>query len=140
MRGNQKPTKELALSGRCYIQNYNNGAKAEAGDVLLCPQIENKSNYLIEKDTYHITGLKGYLRAYVYTGKVWGILNSVEVFLDKENNYSKTDLIIDVADICTVSIAKLAGTKIYRTYRDHYTIHEYKPNPFKGKKGHLKKV
>lgn len=135
MRGQVKPVNSLVISGNCYFENYHRKDKAEPGDILLSPQIENK-NISTYEDTYHMNGLRGYLRAYIYIKQNWGILNQTEIFPDRENNFGKNDLIIDVANLCAEMVSKLAGAKIYRTYREHYTIHEYVPNAFKGKKGH----
>ena len=139
MRGKAKKTKTLVISGKTHLQGCGAENKAAIGDVLLSPQIDNKNNFVIDEDLYHQNGHRGYLRAHVYDGKNWGNLNSNEIFQDKENNFSKTELAIDTAQICITSIASLAGTALYRTYRDHYTIYQYTPGEFKGKKGHFGK-
>jgi hypothetical protein len=137
MRGKIKKTESLILSGKTYLQDHDSYTPKN-GDVLLAPYIENKNNFLFTAETYYQSGNKGYFRAYVYDGKNWGHLNQVEVFPNKENHFLKSELAIDTFNLCLESINKLAGTILYRTYRGHYTIHQYIAAPFKGKKGHYK--
>ena len=137
MRGRIKPTKTLTINGKSYLQSYNDDTNPSMGDVLLVPHIENRNNMSFPA-AYQETGSKGYFRAHIYDGQDWGVLNYVEIFPDKQHQFSKSEYPIDIAGVCTETISKLSGTVIYRTYRNHYTTNNYIPNDFKGKKGHMK--
>lgn len=139
MRGQLKLNKSLTISGKLYIHNYNESGTPEKGDILLSPHIENKNNYLITPELYHQTGNKGYLRLHIFTGQDWGSLLPMEFFLNKENHFNKKELIIDTCQICLEIARQFQGTKVNKTYREHYSMKEYEPNPFKGKKGHYNK-
>ncbi len=137
MRGRIKPTKTLTISGKSYLQSYNDDTDPSVGDILLVPHIENKTSISFP-NAYEETGSKGYFRAHIYDGRDWGVLNYAEIFPDKEHQFLKSEYPLDIARICSDVISNLTGTIVYRTYRNHYTIHKYIPNDFKGKKGHMK--
>jgi len=137
MRGRIKPTKTITISGKSYLQHYNDDTDQVIGDVLLIPHIENRTNISLP-EIYRETGSKGYYRAFIYDGRDWGVLNYIEIFPDKEHQFSKSEYPIDIARVCSEIIIKLSNTVIYRTYRNHYTTNKYIPNDFKGKKGHMK--
>ncbi len=136
MRGQTKQIKTLSLSGKIYIQCYNDSLNPDDGDILLAPHIENRNNYMLSSDLYFYLGNKGFFRLHVYIKKEWGNLVPGEFLSTKENHFSKTELAITTANLCTELLANFAGTKIYQTYRNHYTIYKYNPGQFKGKKGH----
>ena len=138
MRGKLKQTKTLTISGKSYLQSHNDDTDPSMGDVLLVPHIENRNNISFP-EAYEETGSKGYFRPHIFDGRDWGVLNYVEIFPDKEHQFLKSEYPLDIAGVCSEVIRKLAGTVIYRTYRDHYTTHKYIPNDFKGKKGHMKR-
>ena len=131
MRGRIKPTKTITISGKSYLQHYNDDTDPVIGDVLLIPHIENRTNISLP-EIYRETGSKGYFRAFIYDGRDWGVLN-------KEHQFSKSEYPIDIARVCSEIIIKLSNTVVYRTYRGHYTVNKYVSNDFKGKKGHSKR-
>ncbi len=135
MRGRAKNQKKLVISGSVYLelQSEEQILSAEAGDILFYIDVE--APFYPNDGSYSFNGYKGCFKMKIFDGKIWAYLNHHEFFDNKENQFSKNEYPINCYKLCVEVIKKFAGTTIYRGYRDHYTLTEYQPNDFKGKKG-----
>jgi hypothetical protein len=135
VRGRAKNQKKLVISGTIFLdlESEDQLLTPEAGDVLFYIEVEGP--FYPNDGTYSFNGYKGCFRMRVFDGKIWGFLNPQEFFPNKENHFAKSEYPINCYNLCSEIMKKFAGTTIYRTYRDHYTLIEYQPNDFKGKKG-----
>jgi len=141
MRGRAKNQKKLTISGVSFLELRDDErlCEAAAGDVFF--QVDVEGAHYPNDGTYAFKGYKGHFRLRIFDGKIWAFLNQHEFFTNKENQFSKSEFPINCYDLCADMMKKFAGTTIYRTYRDHYTITQYQPNDFKGKKGNkFKKI
>ena len=135
MRGNVKDKKKLIISGLSFLELRDDEkiAEATAGDVFFHADVEGM--HYPNDGTYAFKGYKGSFRMRIFDGNIWAFLSPPEFFVAKENHFSKSEYPINCYLLCADIIKKFAGTTIYRTYRDHYTITQYQPKDFKGKKG-----
>jgi hypothetical protein len=135
MRGRTKNQKKLVISGVTFLEMHSEIVleNLEAGDLLFCIDVE--APFYPNDGSYAFSGYKGCFRMKVFDGKIWALLNAQEFFDQKENCFNKTEYPITCYNLCSELIKKFAGLTLYKTYRDHYTLREYQPNDFKGKKG-----
>jgi len=135
MRGRKKNPKTLLISGTVYLEIEDQSLidQASAGDIMLCIDVETP--YYQNTGDYSAKGHKGCFRLRIFDGKIWAFLNPGEFFTHKENYFSKNEYPINCFQHCLQLLESFAGNKLFKTYRDHYTLREYEPNDFKGKKG-----
>lgn len=147
-RGKAKPIKPITVTGNAYLIYYISGELLEfidpqyegmqplKGDLGLLPVFDEKR--VVE---YHLSrsGHPGYFKPFIFDGKSWCHVKLDDLFLGKENYFSKKDFPLDVYNNLIVPEVKKLGQEklvLYEGYRRHYTTHLYTPNAFKGKKGH----
>lgn len=135
MRGQTKNIKSLTLTGKVYLLHHHEEEIANPlpGDVYLYLHNEEEI-YPIVMNDYKTKGFKGYFKAQVYDGRTWCFLNNLDFFEDRINQFSKTDIALYTFNACQERLESFAGTKVYRTYREHYTIQTYEQGEYKGKK------
>lgn len=138
MRGQLKQPKSLKLTGNVWLKYEDEEAieTADAGDIMLYQNTDASPRHFI-KGNYYQTGQSGYLRADIFDGKEWQILDITDFCEHKEHYFSKTECPIDVFYRCKDLLSLSAGVVVYRGYRGgHYSTYLHEPNPFKGRKGH----
>ena len=84
---------------------------------------------------YKIKGYKGYFKAKIFDGYDWGMLNNNDFFEDKLNHFSKSEICLYSFQLCQVRVESYSKQIVYRTYREHYTLHPPIVGEYKGKKG-----
>ncbi len=138
MRGNDKVAKELIISGNSFFTYIHEEEfkLAKKGDVAFYSVLETKATDPWR--TFKKNGIKGYLKAKIFDGKEWNYINLTEIFEFKENFFSKHEIPINVFYLCSELISKQKNTKLYKTYRDHYSIYQYEREGYKGRKDKLK--
>ncbi len=136
MRGQTKNVKSITLSGEVYLlhQNEEEIANAKIGDVYLYLHDE-KELFPIVMNEYKIKGYKGYFKAQVYDGHAWGLLNNVDFFEDRINQFSRTEVCFYNFILCKERLESFAGTIVYRTYREHYSTYLHVNGEYKGRRG-----
>ncbi len=140
MRGQTKNVKSITLSGRVSLLHHHEEEvnNPKLGDVYLYLNDEKELFPIIAND-YKIKGYKGYFKAKVYDGHSWGLLNNLDFFEDRINQFSKKDVCFYNFAICQERMSSFAGTIVYRTYREHYSTYLHVNGEYKGKKGREKK-
>lgn len=118
-KGNTYPP--ILMSGAVFLKYEDEEAitKAAKGDIFLYLDSDGKS-YPLDKGNYWETGSVGYFKAEVFDGKGWKPLNLSDFFEDRTHHFSKTECPIDTYALCKESLVKMGGTKLMRTYREHY--------------------
>jgi hypothetical protein len=139
MRGQTKNVKKITLSGNVYLLHHHEEEldNPQIGDVYLCINDE-KELYSIILNNYKTNGYKGYFKARIYDGYDWGVLNNIDFFEDKINHFSKKDICFYNFPSCQERIEGYAGSPVYRTYREHYTLHLHVSGEYKGKRSKKK--
>ena len=90
--------------------------KAKKGDMLLHPC--NDAMHSTRLGDYESTGFSGYFKVDVHDGKVWQPVILNEIFLARENHFSKTECPIDTFFLCEEYLKYFAGKTLRRTYRE----------------------
>jgi hypothetical protein len=114
--------KKFLLSGNVYIKYYDEPVSLVQGDIRLF--LHDDSIRTFQGD-YETTSYSGYLKGEVYDGKHWQLLDFDEFFDDREYKYGKKQRPLDTAILCQEMLANFRNEEIYRTYRGHFTRHEY---------------
>jgi len=133
MRGRDKEQKTLTLTGKSYLVYIDDEAMEEAQTGDLCFYVTGKIIFNDEAK-YYKQGYKGSLKAEVFDGKQWCLLDMEDIFQNGEQNFNKNDLSINTYHNCEEIVEGLAGTILYRTYRNHYSTQKYQRTGYKGKK------
>ena len=136
MRGQDKNVKSITLTGNAYLLHHHEEeiSKAKLGDVYLYLNDEKELFSIINND-YKIKGYKGYFKAKVYDGHSWGLLNNLDFFEDRINQFSRADVCCHNFILCQERMLSFANVVVYRTYREHYTVHLHVSGEYKGSKG-----
>lgn len=137
MRGQEKATKSLLLSGNIYLKYEDEEAiqSAEKGDITLYLNTDTSDRVPI-KGNYYAKGYVGYFKADIYDGKEWQVLNISDFLEEKENHFSKSECAIDTYALIREILEEKAGVEVYKGYRGgHYTTYLHVSQPYKGKKG-----
>ena len=139
MRGQAKTVKSLTLSGNVYLKYRDEEeiSKPQVGDIYLYLHNEEEL-YPIILNEYQSKGYKGYFKPKIYDGRDWCFIDSLDFFEDRLHQFSKTDICFYTFELCQDRLIQAAGTKVYRTYREHYSTYIHEAGEYKGKKG-LKK-
>jgi hypothetical protein len=139
MRGQSKTVKTLTLSGNVYLSHINEKEleNPKSGDVCLYLNDEEELFAIIMND-YKIKGYKGYFKAKIFDGYDWGMLNNNDFFEDKLNHFSKSEICFYSFQLCQARIENYSKQIVYRTYREHYTLHQHIAGEYKGRKGKKK--
>jgi hypothetical protein len=139
MRGQAKTVKSLFLSGNVYLKYEDEEAleTPEKGDICLYLNTENTDKTRIKGD-YFRTGYAGYYKAEIFDGKEWQFLNVNDFCEHKEHYFSKSERSFDTYTLCSEFFRNAAGAEVFKGYRGgHYSLHQYVPGVYKGKKGHM---
>lgn len=140
MRGQLKDIKSFKLSGNVYLLHYHDKEleNPEIGDIYLYLNNEDEMHFIIMSG-YQQKGLKGYFKAKIHDGRDWCLLNSLDFFEDRLNQFSKSDICIYTFNLCQERLVESANSIVYRTYRDHYSTQAPIVGEYKGKKTKKKK-
>lgn len=134
MRGQPKAVKSITISGNVYLLHYHEETNnPQIGDIYLYLNDE-KELYPILMNNYQAKGYKGYFKAKIYDGRDWCMLDCLDFFEDRIHQFSKTEICFYTFVICQERLSEAKGTKLYRTYREHYSTYLHEENEFKGKK------
>ena len=135
MRGQLKEVKSIKLSGNAYLLHYHTEEieNPKIGDIYLYLNDEAEL-YAILMNNYQIKGYKGYFKLKVYDGRAWCLLNSLDFFEDRLNQFSKNEICFYTFNLCQEKLIDAVGTLVYRTYREHYSTHLHVAGEYKGKK------
>ncbi len=140
MRGQLKTVKSINISGNVYLL-YHDEDKLKSpliGDIYLYLNDEEEL-YPILMNDYQIKGYKGYFKLKIYDGRAWCFLNALDFFDDRLHQFGKNEICFYRFELCKERLIEAAGTTVYRTYREHYSTHLYKPDEYKGKKTNKQK-
>lgn len=122
IRYQSKPKEKvyITLTGQVYLQYVDEEAIAtpKRGDMLVFPC--NDALNSTRQGDYYSTGFSGYFKVDVFEGNVWCAVIATELFPDKENHFSKTECPIDTYELCVEKLRAMGGTRLVRTYREHY--------------------
>lgn len=136
MRGQRKEVKSLILSGNVYLKYYHEEiSNPKTGDIYLYLNDEELLYPILAND-YQAKGHKGYFKAKVYDGRTWCFLDSLDFFEDRIHQFSKNEICFYRFELCQERLAQASGTKLYKSYREHYTTYLHEADNYKGKKGH----
>ncbi|MEK6733764.1 MAG: hypothetical protein AABY27_01500 [Pseudomonadota bacterium] len=135
MRGQSKTIKSIIISGNVYLKNCHDEeiSKSKEGDIYLYLNDEEKL-YPIILNNYQSKGHKGYFKAKIYDGRDWCLLDTLDFFEDRVHQFGKNEICIYTFEICLERLKEEKGSKVYRTYREHYSKNLHESNQFKGKK------
>ena len=140
MRGQAKTVKSIALSGNVYLLYHHEEElkKPEIGDIYLYLNDEEELYPVIMND-YKIKGYKGYFKIKIYDGRAWCLVNNLDFFEDRLNQFGKNEICFYNFGLCQERLTQEAGTLVYRSYREHYTTYIHEAGEYKGKKGNKAK-
>jgi hypothetical protein len=135
MRGQAKTIKSITLTGNVYLLHHNQEEidSAKVGDIYLYLNNEDEL-YGILMHNYQIKGYKGYFKAKVYDGKIWCLLNCIDFFEDRLNQFGKNEICFYTFMLCQSRLSQECNTVVYRTYREHYSTYLHVDGEYKGKK------
>lgn len=112
--------KKITLSGSVYIKYIDEPSVKQCGDILLYLHDD-----AIAKHDYNDLTVSGYIKAAVFDGLVWQNMDIAEFCLNKENKFAKKQRAIDFAELSRSILENAGGIMLFKTYRGHYTRHEY---------------
>ena len=135
MRGQAKTVKSIIINGNVYLKHRDDEVIAEPklGDIYLYLNDE-ETLYPIILNDYQIKNYKGYFKAKIFDGKNWCMLDCLDFFANKENYFTKSEICDFTFQNCQEILAGYNDTKVYRSYREHYTTYLHQENDYKGKK------
>lgn len=119
----EKNRKKVVLTGTVFLQYEDDEEDiktAAIGDVLVYPC--NEALTTTRQGDYRASGFAGYFKVDVCEGRNWCPVVLNEIFLEKENHFSKTEHPIDTFQRCGEILVALAGRTLQRTYREHYEL------------------
>jgi hypothetical protein len=119
---------KITTTGNVYIkyEDAENMASAKLGDIKLYLSDDTTSPIL---GNYETTKISGYFKCKIFDGLVWQHIDITEFCTDGENKFAKKQKPIDTAYLCKTIIEEQQGTLLHRTYRGHFSIKEYVPDP-----------
>ncbi len=118
---------QIALTGVVYIKYIDEITAPNLGDTLL---LLNDDAISAMASDYENTTFSGYIKAKVYDGLVWQLMDIGEFCLEKENRFTKKQRAIDSAMLCRDIMIINKGRALYRTYRGHFTTEKYEQQPY----------
>lgn len=117
-KGNPFPL--IVMTGKVYLRHRDEEAiaTAEKGDIF----VYLSTDILLGRrlGDYDAMGLEGYLKTDVFDGKAWRPLSLEEFFPGREYYFGKRERPADTFQFCLGTLTATAGTKLMRTYREHY--------------------
>lgn len=127
--------KQIILSGKVVVKYIDDNAPS-VGDLMLYLADDATSVFVGEYDS---TGRSGAIKAQLYDGRFWQFIDITEFCENRENKYAKKHRPIDNIHLCAEILSEFQGVTMYRTYRGHFTRHEYEPQEYIRKKKYGKK-
>lgn len=120
-KGNQWPL--IEITGRVFLRHRDDEILGEAvkGDLQVFLSTD-AFKFNLQIGDYEAMGLEGYLKADVFDGKAWCPLSIEEFFERREYYFGKREKPQDTFNLCEPIFKALAGTKLMRTYREHYVV------------------
>lgn len=114
----------ITLTGQVFLmyRDDEEALLAKKGDLLVYPCNDALND--IRQGDYESTGFSGYFKVDVSDGKAWQPVILNEIFLERENQFSKKECPIDTYFICEELLQSMAGKQLRRTYREHYELYE----------------
>ncbi|MGI4776348.1 MAG: hypothetical protein ACRYE9_05485 [Janthinobacterium lividum] len=115
---------KIIITGNVYIKYIDDIIKPLIGDIILLLNDDAKTAYA---GNYENVSTSGYVKAKLYDGLVWQNIVIGEFCHQRENKFAKKQRAIDSILLCQIIIKKYKGNIMYKTYRGHFTMHEYVP-------------
>lgn len=112
--------KKISLTGKVFIKYIDEPHLKQCGDVLLYLHDD-----AIAKHDYEDLTVSGYIKTSVFDGLVWQNMDITEFCTERENRFSKKQRAINSAALCRFIMEDQGGVQLFKTYRGHYTRHEY---------------
>jgi hypothetical protein len=139
MRGHVKNLKSLHITGNIFLEeiDIDEITSAVKGDILLYPVVERSVVDLSQ--FYYKKGCRGYFKAKIYDGYNWCHIDMLDLFDDKQNYFSKTEIPIYTFKLCKSVIEDMKDMELFKTYREHYTKDMPERHGFKGRKDSINK-
>jgi len=119
-KGNTFPP--VYLTGKVYLRYHDDEAIAAGGKGDLLVYMSTDSLLGRQPGDYDAMGFEGYLKAEVHDGKGFRPLSLEEFFPGREYYFGKRERPSDTYRFCRDTLVKAAGTKLIRTYREHYVV------------------
>ena len=119
--------KEITLTNRVFIKYIDDITFPKIGDVML---YLNDDAITMFPGDYHDVTSSGYIKASVYDGLVWQIIDICEFCTKKENKFTKKQHAIDYAYLCKTVMEGCSGITVFKTYRGHFTRHKYEQGEY----------
>lgn len=120
-KGNQWPL--IEISGRVFLRHRDDELLSEAvkGDMQVYLSTDS-FKFNLHIGDYEAMGLEGYLKADVFDGRGWKPMSLEEFFSHREQYFGKRERPCDAFAICEPILKAHMGTKLMRTYREHYVV------------------
>ncbi|NDB83404.1 MAG: hypothetical protein EB127_11845 [Alphaproteobacteria bacterium] len=117
--------RKITLTSNVFIK-YIDDQNPVQGDLRLLMHDDAISPF---PGDYNYCNMSGYFKGEVFDGKFWQFINLDEFLNNREYKYPKKQLPIHTALLCKELLEKASKElNMFRTYRGHYTIHEYIPH------------
>jgi hypothetical protein len=137
MRGREKKVTSYPLTGRVFLafsNEYTTNLPLK-GDLLLYRNTDMVGAAGVVQGEYTQLGHAGYFRADIYDGNEWQHIDLDEFMEDRVHHFSKKERPLDVFLLLKPLLEAFKSTPVYRSYRNHYTLHLHVPGIYKGRKG-----
>ncbi len=118
---------KIKLSGVVFVKYIDDDATPRVGDVML---YLNDDSTTTNPGDYDDLSRSGYVKAKVFDGLVWQNIDITEFCHHRENKFSKKQRPIDSIDLCRDVMVSSSSIVIFKTYRGHFTRHEYEPGEY----------
>ena len=121
------PFPRLTITGRIllkYRTDGENGSElkggaAQSGDLRFYLH-DDLAGAGRGRGDYEGIGYAGYLKLEVHDGKEWRLLRMDDFFPDRSHHFSRMERPIDTFVVCSERMESEKGTRLERTYREHY--------------------
>lgn len=139
MRGQSKIVKSLIISGRVFldIRDSEEISSAQKGDIYLFLVLELQQ-YDAEK-IYETKGYRGYFKAKIFDGYKWCHIDNNELFENKENHFSKSEISLYTFELCKQLLVQKKDIELFRGYREHYSLFLPEREGYRGRKDQIHK-
>jgi hypothetical protein len=109
---------QIILTGKVYIKYIDDLSRAVIGDVKL--YLNDDAINPFPGDYDNLTD-DGYIKAKIFDGRVWQMLDIGEFCMHRENKFAKKQRAIDSAYLCKDIMTQYKAYVVRRTYRGHFT-------------------
>lgn len=127
---------KIIITGNVFIKYIDDVTKALIGDIIL---LLNDDARTVRAGNYSVASASGYVKAKIYDGVVWQNIVIGEFCHQRENKFLKKQRAIDSVMLCQNIIQAYKGHIMYKTYRGHFTMHEYIPTIYERKSNRNRK-